>query len=125
MFFNSATFEFQSPHLFGKELPIRFTICLICLPTPLHIVSSFPSYSVGGAWDMDLMVTVLDLCPLFFMSEGIFILFQYSDKFSPIYRNLKLFKSVFIYLFMFSCLSQGTGSVYYTLVLRCGTSRLL
>ena len=56
----------ESPptYVFGKRLLTRFIICLICLLTPLHVVTSFPLDIVSGAWD--LLVSVPDRCPLQF-----------------------------------------------------------
>ena len=62
MFLFLVMLGFLSHHVFGKRLLTRFIICVICLLTLLHVVTSFPWYIVGGGWD--LTVSVPDCCPL-------------------------------------------------------------
>ena len=83
MFLFLVTVGFLSYHLFGKELQTGFIICLICLLTSLHVLTSFPLYIVDGVWDLTLSVP--ERCPFQFCSNDgpslVFGLFtQFSDS---------------------------------------------
>ena len=59
-----VTFGFLIHHLFGKVLLTRFMVCLVCLLTSLHVVTSFPYDVVGGV--LPLALSVPYCCPFQF-----------------------------------------------------------